>query len=271
MTGVQTCALPILDIAMRKNTRASDSIEPKKIITEQPSLSMLLEHSAIAKFGEKQNVEVTEKNETIEEPAEPETIEAINKRLGLNIEKRVMEPLANPLFPVTSNAGTIDQKTKPVASNVNIVEVKPVVERVKPEPKIRKSSISEKGVIPDQELVGTQKWWNDLSDGWKYIFKLSLLLDGVDSNFDQINEIKLNKVINDLNEVIISRTDVTDLTPLYELTNLKKLLINNPAISELIPVYHLGLELLEIRMSSLSDHEIALFKTNNPDCVIKRV
>jgi hypothetical protein len=140
-----------------------------------------------------------------------------------------------------------------------------------------KEEIPETKVIiedPDftkEEQEEAIKWWNELNEGWKYIFKVSLILEGIDSAFDEIPLNTLYHVINNLKEVIIARKDVASLEGLTKVKHVKKLLINSSAIKNLEPTYHLKLEELEIRKSSISPEQLILFQSNNPNCKIKAI
>jgi tetratricopeptide (TPR) repeat protein len=120
-----------------------------------------------------------------------------------------------------------------------------------------------------QELEEARKWWRSLNDGWRYIFRVSLILEGLDSNFENIPTNVLYHLTNNLKEVIVARTDVIDLSPLNNIKSLRKLLINNPMINDLNPVTHLGLEELEIRKSSIGPDQVMQFQKSNPNCIIK--
>jgi len=206
------------------------------------------------------------KDEQLQEKVNDELIESLKKSLERNKleiaekEKQEKAKESKPIVHVLevpekeemTDDGLIGKNDKHT-----ITEPKPI--------------IIEEDKFTKTELESAINWWRSLNDGWRYIFRVSLILEGLDSNFDNIPTNVLYHLIYNLKEVIVARTDVIDLTPLKKLTSLKKLLINNPMITDLSPVNNLGLEELEIRKSSIGPDQVMAFQKNNPKCIIKTI
>lgn len=204
------------------------------------------------------NYELIENLKKSIERSKVETEEKEKKEKATRKEKK--EEIKQPepvkhILEVPAIAEAPDEGLIGVNDKHTITESKPVV--------------IEEDKFTEQELAEARKWWRSLNDGWRYIFRVSLILEGLDSNFENIPTNVLYHLTNNLKEVIVARTDVIDLNPLNNVKSLKKLLINNPMINDLSPVTHLGLEELEIRKSSIGPDQVMQFQKSNPKCVIK--
>jgi Leucine-rich repeat (LRR) protein len=144
---------------------------------------------------------------------------------------------------------------------------------------------SRPGTLVIYESEGILKWWNDLNEDWRKIFRQYLVIDNqptkeqlaslanlpeVDlSGNKNINSLSPLSSISNLRILKLNNTTVDSLGPIRDLLNLEVLDISNTPVHTLESIMNLkNLKYLNIENTKIENAQRISFNQQHPDCLI---
>jgi serine/threonine protein kinase len=125
--------------------------------------------------------------------------------------------------------------------------------------------------IPLELYVDKRKWWNQLSDRWKKLFKTTIGIEAEPSDSDldeifnlqkldcswyQFSDLEPLRELTQLQDLVCSYNEISDLEPLCSLTQLQKLDCASNKIRDLEPLC----SLTELRELNCADNPVSFWR-----------